>query len=97
MYRKQTPTNLLLNCNAIFPINWKSGPVLCLLNGAKIICSITRCFNRRFKNVGQCFKKMDNQAHFLVKYLKKKVVYKLTCFSATFDLQICFRSRDKKE
>ena len=49
IYRKQTHTNLLLNFNAICPINWKSGLIICLLNRAKIICSTTALFQKEIK------------------------------------------------
>ena len=34
IYIKQNYTNLLLNFNAICPINWKSGLMICFLNWA---------------------------------------------------------------
>ena len=40
--RKPTHTGLLLNFNALCPIKWKSGLILCLLHPAKTICSILR-------------------------------------------------------
>ena len=35
IYRKLTRTNLLLNLNAICPINWKSGQIIYLINSYK--------------------------------------------------------------
>ena len=37
--RKTNHTGLLLNFNALCPLKWKSGLILCLLNCAKAICS----------------------------------------------------------
>ena len=38
-WRKTTHTGLLLNFDALCPLKWKSGLILCLLNRAKAICS----------------------------------------------------------
>ena len=70
IYRKQTHTNLLLNFNAICPINWKSGLIICLLNRAKIVCSTTALFQKEVKNLGKCFKIIYIQNHILINYLK---------------------------
>ena len=51
IYRKITHTNLLLNLNAICPINWKSGLVICLSNQAKIICFTTALFQEEVKKL----------------------------------------------
>ena len=55
IYRKQIHTNLLLNFNAICPINWKSGLIMCLLNRAKIICSATALFLTKVKELRLMF------------------------------------------
>ena len=55
IYRKQTHTNLLLNFNAICPMNWKSGLIICLLNRAKIICSTTALFQKEVKELRSMF------------------------------------------
>ena len=38
-WRKTTHTGLLLNFDTLFPLKWKSGLILRLLNRAKAICS----------------------------------------------------------
>ena len=38
-WRKTTHSGFLLNFNALHPLKWKSGLILCLLNRAKGICS----------------------------------------------------------
>ena len=39
MWRKTTRTGILVNFDALCPLKWKSGLILCLLNRAKAICS----------------------------------------------------------
>ena len=51
IYRKQTHTNLLLNFNAIFSINWKSGLIIFFFNRAEIVCSTTALFQKEVKEL----------------------------------------------
>ena len=55
IYRKQTHFNLLLNCNAIYPINWKSDLIKCCLNLEKIICFTTALFQEKVKELRSMF------------------------------------------
>ena len=55
IYRKQTHTNLLLNFNAICPINRKSDQIICLSNWAKIIYSTTALFQKEAKELRSMF------------------------------------------
>ena len=48
VYRKPTPTGLMLNFKAICPDIWKRGLILCLLNIAKHVCSRKDLFNYLF-------------------------------------------------
>jgi len=54
-WRKPTHTGLLLNYNALCPIKWKSGLILCLLNRAKSICSTRFLFNKEVFKLRQMF------------------------------------------
>ena len=51
IYRKQTHTNLLLNFNAIFSINWKSGLIIFFFNRAEIVFSTTALFQKEVKEL----------------------------------------------
>ena len=57
IYRKQTHTNLQLNFNAICPINWKSGLIICLSKGAKITFSTRALFQKEVKELRSMFQK----------------------------------------
>ena len=46
-WRKPSNTGLLLNFNAFCPQIWKKGPILCLLNRAKITCSTDYLFQKK--------------------------------------------------
>ena len=37
--RKPCSTGLFLNFDAICPLKWKSGLIMCMLHGSKMICS----------------------------------------------------------
>ena len=71
IYRKQTHTNLLLNFNAICPINWKSGLIICLLNRAKVICSITALFQKEVKELRSMFQENGCSKSYFDKIFKR--------------------------
>ena len=71
IYRKQTHTNLLLNFNAICPINWKSGLIICLLNRAKIICSATALFQKEVKKLRALLQENGYQKSYFDKIFKR--------------------------
>ena len=55
VYRKPTNTNLILNFNALCPIKWKSGLILCFLNRAKRICSSDFLFDKEVSMLKKMF------------------------------------------
>ena len=71
IYRKQTHTNLLLNFNAICPINWKSGLIICLLNRAKIIPSTTALLQKEVKEFRSMFQENGYPKSYFDKIFKR--------------------------
>ena len=59
MWRKTTHTGLLLNFDALCPLTWKSGLILCLLNRAKAICSSKLLFQKDVIKLRQIFLSND--------------------------------------
>ena len=55
VYKKRTNTNLILNFNALCPIKWKSGLILCFLNRAKHICSSNFLFDKKVSMLKKMF------------------------------------------
>ena len=71
IYRKQTHINLLLNFNAICPINWKSDLIICLLNREKIICSTTALFQTEVKELKSMFQENGYPKSYFDKIFKR--------------------------
>ena len=71
IYRKQTHTNLLLNFNAICPMNRKYGLILCLLNRAKIICSTTALFQKEVTELRSMFQENGYPKSYFDKIFKR--------------------------
>ena len=44
VWQKPTSTGLFLNFDAICPLKWKSGLIMCMLHRAKLICSNDNLF-----------------------------------------------------
>ena len=55
VYRKPTHTGQMLNFNAVCPIAWKKGVILCHLNIAKRLCSNDELFNLEVDKLRQMF------------------------------------------
>ena len=62
---------LLLNFNAICPINRKSGLIICLLNRAKIICSTTALFQKEVKELRSMFQENGYPKSYFDKVFKR--------------------------
>ena len=54
-WHKTTHTDLLLNVNTLYPLKWKSGLILYLLNRAKAICSSKSLFKNDAIKLRQMF------------------------------------------
>ena len=70
-WRKTTHTGFLLNFDALCPLKWKSGLILCLLNYAKAICSFKYLFQNDVIKLRQMFLSNGYPIWFFNKFLQR--------------------------
>ena len=70
-WRKTTHTGLLLNFDALCPLKWKSGLILCLLNRVKAICSSKFLFQNAVIKLQQMFLSNGYPICFFNKFLQR--------------------------
>ena len=75
VFRKKTHTNVVLNFQAVAPIKWKSGLIMCFLNRAQRICSSVHLFYKEVETLKSMFIQNAYPAQFFdrvyQKFLKK--------------------------
>ena len=64
VFRKKTHTNVVLNFQAVAPIKWKSGLIMCFLNRAHRICSSVHLFYKEVAILKSMFIQNAYPAHF---------------------------------
>ena len=64
VFRKKTHTNVVLNFQAVAPIKWKSGLIMCFLNRAQRICSSVHLFYKEVAILKSMFIQNAYPAHF---------------------------------
>ena len=71
VWRKPTSTGLFLNFDAICPLKWKSGLIMCILHGASMICFDDNLFFTEVNKLQSLFLASNYTINFFYKILKQ--------------------------
>ena len=75
VFRKKTNTDVVINYDAVAPMNWKSGVIKCLLHRAKMVCSDEQQLRKEIKTLKDIFHRNGYPEDFFEKIKYECILY----------------------